>query len=65
MSEWDATGFKGQGIGIKAVKAGYEILATVDTPFQQVFDQATAFTSVCRGSKEKHVTQEATCPRRS
>lgn len=30
-------------------------IATVDTPFQQVFGQVIASTSVCRGSEEKHV----------
>lgn len=39
-------------------------IATVDTPFQQVFGQVIASTSVCRGSEEKHVTLEAICPRR-
>ena len=36
---------------IKALKAGYDLSAigNVESPFQQVFDQATAFISACYG----------------
>ncbi|KAL7380340.1 hypothetical protein ABVT39_016150 [Epinephelus coioides] len=39
----------GKGSVIKALKAGYDLSATgnVDAPFQQVLDQATAFSSAC------------------
>ena len=39
----------GKGSVVKVLKAGY---GNVDAPFQQVLDQATAFTSACYGIKE-------------